>query len=179
MKIALAGGCTAATVRGVMQRCTHGSEPIVRRQLMRHGFAALGIAALTFGGLAFAAPAHADPGQAGLSQPFSVAGGPFVGQWGAHGESMTINADGTGSETYRGGSVNFRLGSVQGPPSQPDTTAYGNITSGGNAPPGSYATVTLVDGARGVTLSIANGDNGFPFCKIVNGSKVNPDDCGA
>ncbi len=130
-------------------------------------------------GLAFAAPVHADPGQAGLSQPFSVAGGPFVGQWGAHGESMTINADGTGSETYRGGSVNFRLGSVQGPPSQPDTTAYGNITGGGNAQPGSYVTVTLVDGGQGVTLSVANGDNGFPFCKIVNGSKVNSADCGA
>jgi hypothetical protein len=93
--------------------------------------------------------------------------------------SLTINADGSAVETTRSGTVNFRLGSVQGPPSQPDTTAYGNITSGGNAQPGSYATVTLVDGGRGVTLSIANGDNGFPFCKIVNGSKVNSVDCGA
>jgi hypothetical protein len=147
---------------------------------------ALVIPAVLAAGIACAPLAQADPGQAGLSQPFSVAGGPFVGQWGAHGESMTINADGTGSETYGkgpqgmgGGSVNFRLGSVQGPPSQPDTTAYGNITSGGNAPPGSYATVTLVDGGHGVTLSIANGDNGFPFCKIVNGSKANNADCGA
>ncbi len=30
-----------------------------------------------------------------------------------------------------------------------------------------------------MSLSVANGDNGFPFCKIVSGSYVNPDDCGA
>jgi hypothetical protein len=63
-----------------------------------------------------------------------VAGGPFVGQWGAH---------------------------------------------GGNIPGGGYATVTLVDGGRGLTLSIAGGDNNFPFCKIVNGTKANSADCGA
>ncbi len=125
--------------------------------------------------ITFAPTAHADQ----LSQPFAVAGGPFVGQWGAHGESLSINPDGSGYETYNGGSVNFKLGSVQGPPSQPDTTAYGNITSGGRAPVGSYVTLTLVDGGRGVLLSVANGDNGFPFCKRVNGSYVNPADCGA
>ena len=146
---------------------------------MRNVYAALGIAFVTLSFFAVAASAIADPGQAGLSQPFSVAGGPFLGQWGAHGEEMTINADGTGAETYRGGSVTFRLVSVQGPPSQPDTTAYGTVTSGGNALPGSYAAVTLTDWGRGVTLSIANGDNGFPFCKIDNSSYVNTADCGA
>jgi hypothetical protein len=55
----------------------------------------------------------------------------------------------------------------------------GNITSGGKAEHGSYVTITLVDGGRGVLLSVANGDNGFPFCKIVNGGKVNSADCGA
>jgi hypothetical protein len=105
--------------------------------------------------------------------------GPFVGQWGAHGESLTVNADGSGSETYNGGSVNFQISGVQPPPPQPDHTAYGNITSGGNAERGSYVTITLVDSGQGVLLSVANGDNGFPFCKIVNGSKVNSADCGA
>jgi hypothetical protein len=75
--------------------------------------------------------------------------------------------------------VNFRISGVQPPPPQPDHTAYGNITSGGNAPPGTYVTITLVDGGNGVLLSVAGGDNGFPFCTIVNGSKVNSDDCGA
>jgi hypothetical protein len=134
---------------------------------------ALVLPALLVGGVACVPMAQADPGQAGLSQPFSVASGPFVGEWGAHGEGLTINADGTAVETTRQGTVNFRLSSVQGPPSQPDTTAYGNIPGGG------YATVTLVDGGRGLTLSIANGDNGFPFCKRVNGAYLNSADCGA
>jgi hypothetical protein len=77
-----------------------------------------------------------------LSQPFSVAGRPIVGEWGAHGEGLTINADGSSVETTRSGTVNVRLNLVQGPPSQPDTTAYGNLPNGG------YATATLVDGGR-------------------------------
>jgi hypothetical protein len=117
--------------------------------------------------------AQAEPGQADLSEPFAVAGGPFVGQWGAHGEGLTINADGSAVEITRSGTVTFHLTSVQGPPSQPDTTAYGNLPDGG------YATATLVDGGRGLTLSVANGDNAFPFCKKVGGSYVNSDDCGA
>ena len=38
-----------------------------------------------------AAPAYADPcnNQACLSQPFSEAGTPFVGDWGAHKERVT------------------------------------------------------------------------------------------
>lgn len=51
--------------------------------------------------ISYASSAHADPGQAGLGQPFSVAGGPFVGQWGAHGEALTINAGGTAVTTSR------------------------------------------------------------------------------
>ncbi|AFM19622.1 hypothetical protein Mycch_4929 [Mycolicibacterium chubuense NBB4] len=117
--------------------------------------------------------AHAEPGQADLAKPFSEAGGPFVGQWRAHRESLTINADGSAVETTDAGTVNFRLTFVQGPPSQPDTTAEGNLPDGG------YAAATLVDGGRGLTLSIANGDNGFAFCKIVNGGYANSDDCGA
>jgi hypothetical protein len=129
--------------------------------------------ALFTAGVAFVLPlapiAHADvPGL-----------GPFIGEWGAHGERLVVNADGTGTETYRGGSVNFRISGVQPPPPQPDHTAYGNITSGGNAPVGSYVTITLVDGDRGVLLSVAGGDNGFPFCKVVNGGYANSADCGA
>jgi hypothetical protein len=105
--------------------------------------------------------------------------GPFIGQWGAHGEHLIVNPDGTGSETYNGGSVNFRISGVQPPPPQPDHTAYGNITSGGKAETGSYVTITLVDGGNGVLLSVANGDQNFPFCKVVNGSYVNSADCAA
>jgi hypothetical protein len=101
------------------------------------------------------------------------------GQWGAHGESLIVNSDGSGSETYSGGSVNFQISGVQPPPPQPDHTAYGNITSGGKAEAGSYVTLTLVDGGNGLLLSVANGDNNFPFCKRVNGSYVNSADCGA
>jgi hypothetical protein len=86
---------------------------------------------------------------------------------------LTINADGSAVETTRMGTNNFRFSYVQGPPSQPDTTAYGNLPNGG------YATATLVDGGRGLTLSVAGGDNGFPFCKMVNGSSLNSFDCGA
>jgi hypothetical protein len=123
--------------------------------------------------LALAPLAESDPRQADLGKPFSVAGGPFVGQWGAHGEDLIINADGSAVETTASGKVNFRFTFVQGPPSQPDTTAYGNLPDGG------YATATLVDGGRGLTLSIAGGDNNFPFCKIVNGRYVNDENCGA
>jgi hypothetical protein len=126
--------------------------------------------------LTLAALVHADPGgdQAGLSQPFSEAGGPYIGQWGAHGESLTVDSDGTGSETYSGGTVNFKLGSVQGPP----PAAYGYVT-GGVKEVGSYVTLTLVDGGQGLLLSVGGGDQNFPFCKIVNGNKVNSYDCGA
>ena len=105
--------------------------------------------------------------------------GPFVGEWQAHGERMTINADGTGTEVYNGGTVNFQITGVQPPPPQPDHTAYGHITSGGKAQPGSYVTITLVDGGQGALLSVAGGDSGFPFCKVVNGSYANGADCGA
>jgi hypothetical protein len=133
--------------------------------------------ALLAAGIACAPVVQADPGQAGLSQPFSVAGGPYVGQCGAHGEGLTVNADGTGTETSRYGTVTFRMSTVQSQ-GQPNT-AYGNITGGGRADLGSYVTMQLVDGGNGLLLSVANGDNNFPFCKIVNGNRVNSADCGA
>jgi hypothetical protein len=127
-----------------------------------------------------AALAHADPGggQASLSQPFSQAGAPFVGQWGAHKEGVVVNADGTGSETFSGGTMTFKLGAVQ-TSKNPWDTAYGNVVSSSKAEPGSYVTMQLVDGGNGMLFSWANGDQGFPFCKMVNGNPANSYDCGA
>jgi hypothetical protein len=87
--------------------------------------------ALLAAGIAGAPLAQADPGPAGLSQPFSVAGGPYVGECGAHGEHLSVSSDGTGTETSRYGTVNFRMSTVQSQ-GQPNT-AYGNVTGGGRA----------------------------------------------
>jgi hypothetical protein len=128
-------------------------------------------------GIGCAPLAQADPGQAGLSQPFSQAGGPFIGSWGAHGEGVTVNADGTGTETARRGTLSFRLSTVQ-TNATPWDTAYGNVT-GGFLETGSYVTIQVVDGGNGMLFSAGGGDNGFPFCKIVGGNAVNRNDCGA
>jgi hypothetical protein len=123
--------------------------------------------------------AHADPGggQASLSQPFSQAGGPFIGNWGAHKERVVVNSDGTGTETSSYGTMNFKLGSVQ-TSTNPWDTAYGNVVSG-NLERGAFVTIQLVDGGRGMNFSAGGGDNNFPFCKYVGGSPVNSADCGA
>ncbi|HWS91148.1 MAG TPA: hypothetical protein VN306_01190 [Mycobacterium sp.] len=89
---------------------------------------------------------------------------------------MTVNADGSGVETTRTGTVNFNLGSVQGPPTW--DTAYGNVT-GGVLERGAFVTMQLVDGGKGMTFSAGGGDSNFPFCKYVGGSPVNSNDCGA
>lgn len=72
--------------------------------------------------------------------------------------------------------MNFTLGSVQGPPTW--DTAYGNVT-GGVLQRGAFVTLQLVDGGNGMDFSAGGGDSNFPFCKIVNGSRVNNADCGA
>ncbi|MGB7871510.1 MAG: hypothetical protein WBM01_25150 [Mycobacterium sp.] len=125
-----------------------------------------------------AAPAYADPcnNQACLSQPFSVAGGPYVGEWVAHGERVVVSPDGSGTEVSNYGTVTFKMGSVS--TDQP-ITAQGNITGGGRAEPGSWVSMQLVDGGRGMLFGMANGDQQFPFCKSVGGSPVNSADCGA
>ena len=128
--------------------------------------------------IAVASPVGADPGgQAGLSRPFAQAGGPFIGQWGAHGESVTVNPDGTGVETSGMGATNFTLGSVQTSTTAWDT-AYGNVT-GGSLQRGAFVTLQLVDGGQGMLFSAGGGDSNFPFCKIVNGNRLNSTDCGA
>lgn len=113
------------------------------------------------------APAEPGGGQAALGEPFSEAGGPFVGSWHAHGEGLTINADGSATEITNTRTLHYRFSTVQ------ELTAYGN------QPDGSYVTVTLVDGGRGLTLTAAGADQGFPFCKTLNGFKANSADCGA
>jgi len=130
-------------------------------------------------GIACAPLVKADPcnNQACLQKSFAEAGGPFIGSWAAHGEGVTVNADGSGVETSRRGTLNFNLNSVQ-TSTTPWDTAYGGVVSG-FLERGAFVTIRLVDGGRGMAFSAGGGDNDFPFCKIVNGSKVNPDDCGA
>jgi hypothetical protein len=135
--------------------------------------AASALAAITFTPLVHATPDD----QAGLSRPFSQAGGPFIGDWGAHGEHVTVNGDGSGVETSRYGTLNFSLGSVQ-TSTNPWDTAYGNVTSG-FLQRGAFVTLQLQDGGKGMAFSAGGGDSMFPFCKIVNGNKVNSADCGA
>lgn len=139
------------------------------------------IAASAFAATAlFTAPlAHADPcnTQACLQKSFAEAGGPFIGSWGAHGEGVTVNADGSGVETSRRGTLNFQLNSVQ-TSTTPWDTAYGGVVSG-FLQPGAFVTIQLVDGGNGMAFSAGGGDTNFPFCKIVNGGKVNSADCGA
>ena len=128
--------------------------------------------------IAVACPVQADPGgQAGLSRPFAQAGGPFIGQWGAHGEGVTVNPDGSGVETSGMGTMNFTLDAVQ-TSTNPWDTAYGNVT-GGSLQKGAFVTLQLVDGGQGMKFSAGGGDGGFPFCKIVNGNRLNSADCGA
>jgi hypothetical protein len=127
----------------------------------------------------FTSPVHADPGggPAALTRPFAQAGGPFIGDWTAHGEKVTVTADGTGVETSRYGTTNFMLDFVE-TSNHPWDTASGNVT-GGSLDRGAFVTIMLVDGGSGMTFSAGGGDNNVPFCKIVNGNTVNSADCGA
>jgi hypothetical protein len=134
------------------------------------------IAAAMAAAIAGAPMAQADPcnNQACLDTPFSQAGGPYVGNWGAHNEHVVVNADGSGTETSNYGTVNFRMTFV----STSDPTASGNVT-GGAKQAGGYVTMQLVDSGNGMLFSMGGGDQNFPFCKIVGGSYANSADCGA
>lgn len=129
--------------------------------------------------ITFVPVVHADPGgQAGLSRPFSAAGGPFIGDWGAHKERVTVNADGSGVETAGRGTLYFTLGSVQ-TSANPWDTAYGNVTSG-FLERGAFVTLQLQDGGNGMAFSTGGGDTMFPFCKVgAGGNYLNSYDCGA
>jgi hypothetical protein len=127
--------------------------------------------------LGLAPVVHASPGgdQAGLDQPFSSAGGPYVGKWGAHGEAVTVNSDGSGVETSNYGTTTFMMTFVS--TDQP-ITASGNVT-GGAKQGGGYVTMQLVDSGNGMLFSMGGGDQNFPFCKVVGGGYANNADCGA
>jgi hypothetical protein len=137
------------------------------------------VATMSMGAAVFAAPmGHAAPcnNQACLSTPFSQAGGPYVGEWQAHREHVSVSSDGSGTEVSDSGTVTFKMGSVS--TDQP-ITASGNVINGGRIPTGSYVTMQLVDGGNGMLFSMGGGDQNFPFCKVVNGSNANSADCGA
>jgi hypothetical protein len=129
---------------------------------------------------ALAPIAHADPGdQAGLSKPFAgEAGSPFTGVWRGHGELVTIEPDGTGTEKAARGQLNFMMGAVQQGPGGGWTQADGHVVSG-FLERGAFINMQLVDSGKGVLFSAGGGDNGFPMCRMVGGAAVNPADCGA
>ena len=138
----------------------------------------IAVATMIMGAALVVAPVgHADPcnNQACLQNPFSEAGGPYVGDWGAHGEHVVVDADGSGTETSNYGTVNFRMTFVS---TEQPITVSGNVT-GGAKEVGSYVTMQLVDGGNGMLFSMGGGDQNFPFCKMVGGSDVNSADCGA
>jgi hypothetical protein len=100
---------------------------------------------------------------------------PFVGGWHAHEEGLDIQRNGHGRETYNdrstcpnaptagcgiAGSTDFKLTSVS------DDTATGIITADSNPknPIGGRVTMKLVGAGQGLELTIAGGDQGFPFC---------------
>ena len=93
---------------------------------------------------------------------------------GAHGESLDIQPNGNGRETYAGtstcpdapaagcgraGTVDFTLTSVSG------DTATGAVTAALNLkdPSGGPVTIKLVGDGQGLQLSVAGRDQGSPF----------------
>jgi hypothetical protein len=99
----------------------------------------------------------------------------FVGTWQAHEEHLNVAANGQGNETFNDrstcpdapaagcgitGTVDFTLTSVSG------DTATGTITAASNPkhPIGGPVTIKLVGGGQGLQLTVAGGDQGFPFC---------------
>lgn len=130
-------------------------------------------------------PAH--PAQ---SAPPPAALGRFVGSWHAHEESLTIQSDGHGRETYSDrstcpdapmagcgvtGTVDFLLTQVSG------DTATGTITASSNpkSPTGGPVSIKLVGGGQGLELTIAGGDQGFPFCNANASGPARNYYCGA
>jgi hypothetical protein len=123
--------------------------------------------------------AHADPGdQAGLSKPFSQAGQPFVGEWRGHGEVVTIEPDGTGTEKTARGQLNFMMTFVQQGPGGGWNQADGHVVSG-FLERGAFVVLILTDSGKGATFSAGGGDSNFPMCRMVNGAAANQNDCGA
>ncbi len=129
-----------------------------------------------------------------LFAPAAAAGGPglasFAGSWHAHVEGLHIQPNGHGRETYNdrstcpdapmsgcgiAGTVDFTLTSVSG------DTATGTITAASNPknPIGGPVTIRLVGGGQGLQLTVAGGDQGFPFCNINDNDAARHWYCGA
>ena len=141
---------------------------------------ALAAAATAGAVLAFAVPAAADaPGMAR-----------FAGSWHAHGEGLNIQPDGHGRETYADrsscpdapmagcgvtGTTDFLLTSVSG------DTATGSVTASTSARTavGGPVTITLVGAGQGLQLTVAGGDQGFPFCNSNDDDAARHYYCGA
>lgn len=120
------------------------------------------VPALALTAIVFASPAHGD-----------IAGfGPYVGQWASRGERLIVNPDGSGQETYNGGFVNFQIVDVDG------DNANGSVTGASNPLTnlGKPAYLQLAAKGQVLKLYITDGDDFFPFCKVVNGGKSH---CGA
>jgi serine/threonine-protein kinase len=115
---------------------------------------------------------------------------PFVGSWHAHEEGLEIQPNGHGRETYNdrstcpdapmsgcgiAGTTDFTLTSVSG------DTASGTITAASNPeqPIGGPVTITLVGGGQALQLSVAGGDQGFPFCNSKDDEAARHYYCGA
>jgi hypothetical protein len=73
------------------------------------------------------------------------------------------------------GTTDFTLTSVSG------DTASGTITAASNPeqPIGGPVTITLVGGGQGLQLSVAGGDQGFPFCNSNDDEAARHYYCGA
>ena len=114
----------------------------------------------------------------------------FAGSWHAHEEGLNIQPNGHGRETYNdrstcpnapmsgcgvAGTIDFTLTSVSG------DTATGTIIAASNPkqPIGGPVTIELVGGGQGLLLSIAGGDQGFPFCNSNDNDAARHYYCGA
>jgi hypothetical protein len=140
----------------------------------------IALAGLSMFAIGFAPQAAADvPGLA-----------PFVGTWSAHEEGLTIQPDGYGRETYNDrstcpnapmagcgvtGTTDFMLTSVWW------GIATGSITASSDpkSPIGGPVTIKLVGGGQGLQLTIAGGDQGFPFCNSNDNDAARHYYCGA
>jgi hypothetical protein len=140
----------------------------------------IALAGLATAALVFAPSAAADvPGLA-----------PFVGSWHAHEEGLDIQPNGHGRETYpdrstcpdapmagcgKTATADFMLRSVSG------DTATGTITAASDPknPIGGPVTIKLVGGGQGLELTIAGGDQGFPFCNSNDNDAAMHYYCGA
>ena len=124
------------------------------------------------------------------SNHLEVALTPFVGSWHAHEESLEIQPNGHGREMYPDrttcpdapmagcgitGTVDFVLTSVSG------DTASGAITAASNpkSPIGGAVSIKLVGGGQGLNLTVAGGDQGFPYCNSNDAGAARNYYCGA